>query len=510
MRRLLAVILSVLGCQRTQLADPGVDPPDRPADASMACADVCGDSPGRPAADDPVAFLGRGTDNFRGFFEPVEVVRWKDRIALCTGVRGVAVYRNDDPCCMSLEAAVRPDPRIQFPRCQHLAFRDDWAIVANRGDELSPESFVTVIDMQEPLLARRLSVLSDGETSYEGVAVLNDTVYVAQHERGLGVVALSDAGVLTPVTTVSDSLQNAWKPYIDGDRLYVADAQAGLVVFDIRDPRRPVFMGRAPTEGTLKALAIDGRYVYGASGSAGVEVFDVMDPLRPERVRRLDTQGSALGVSVDGDHLVVADWNDIVVYRRSDPASPTRLGHQKAYTAGRPDPLGRILDVTMHDGVVYMAEWTNVQAHRVVPDAQAPDLRVDAVVELPRAPVGETSDTGLAIRNLGEQPLIITRTETSGPFSVEVFGAEVAPGGQALATLTFTPESDAAAEGSLTISSNDPDEPTVVVELQGNLPGLRTGDAVPDLTFTSLDGRRTLSLSSLRGQPVLLAYFATF
>ena len=81
------------------------------------------DQPPVPAdASDPVVFVGQAVDNFDGFFEPVEVVRWKDRLALCTGVRGVAIYRNEDPCCLSLQAAVRPDPDIRFPRCQHLTF----------------------------------------------------------------------------------------------------------------------------------------------------------------------------------------------------------------------------------------------------------------------------------------------------------------------------------------------------------------------------------------------------
>ena len=504
-----ALATGIGGCTQS-IVDPGVPPPTTPPDATVACGDVCGGPPGRDIDVDPIAFLGRGVDNFNDFFEPVEIVSWKNKIALCSGVRGLAIYRNDDPCCLSLEAAIRPDPTVRYPRCQHLAFRNDWAIVANRGDELSPRSFVTVINVADPLDARRLGVLDDGETSFEGLAVDGDIVYVAQHERGLGVVTLSSRGELTRIREVTAGLQNAWKPVVDGDRLYVADAQGGLVIFDIRDRRAPVLLGRAPTEGTLKAIAVRGDYVYGAAGTAGLEVFDVRDPVQPQRVRRLDTRGSAIGIAVDGDHLVLSDWNDVLLYRLTDPAQPTRVGHQKAYDDLGPSPLGRILDVTAKDGVIYMAEWAGVQAHRIVAGADAPDLQTDAVVEMPRASPGEPSNTGLTVRNLGQRDLNLTAVEVSEPFRVELFDTEIPAGGQVLASLTFDPTSDQPAQGSLTIRSNDPDEPITRVALRGNLPGLRTADEVPDLAFTTLDGRRTIRLSDFQGQPVLLAYFATF
>ena len=186
------------------------------------------------------------------------------------------------------------------------------------------------------------------------------------------------------------------------------------------------------------------------------------------------------------------------------------MGHQKAYLGGRPSSLGRILDVTAHDGIIYMAEWTGLQSHRIVPDAAAPDLQVDSVVELPRAEPGAESNTGLSLRNLGERPLTITEVTADAPFSVEVTGVEVASGSQALASITLRPPAEGAADGRLTIKTDDPDEPIVEVRLRGNLPGLRTGDEVPDLAFRSLDGLRSIRLSELRGRPVLLAYFATF
>ncbi|MEL7370734.1 MAG: hypothetical protein AAFN74_17575, partial [Myxococcota bacterium] len=251
--------------------------------------------------------------------------------------------------------------------------------------------------------------------------------------------------------------------------------------------------------------------VYAAAGTAGIEVFDVSDPIVPLLVRRIDTDGSAGGLAIEDDIMVVADWNEVLAYRLTDPRDPTRIGAQKAYDRqGRPDALGRILDVALEDGLIYMAEWTSLQAHRIVTNASAPDLNTASFFEFERTAPGSSATGGVAFRNFGEVPLQLTELRTEGPFEVRLSTRVIPPGEQALAELSFAPVASTEARGGLLVSSDDPDEPQVWIELKGNLPGLRPGDEVPELALTSLDGRQTVRLSELRGRPVLLAYFATF
>ncbi|MEO1338167.1 MAG: hypothetical protein AAFV29_21160, partial [Myxococcota bacterium] len=365
-----ACLLLAAGCVRSEV-------PITPC--SEACEPIVVD------ARDPITFTGRATDDFFDFFEPVEIVRWGDRTATCSGVQGLAIYRADDPERMRLLTSLRPDPVASFARCQHLTFRDDWVFVTNRGDELSLRSSIAVIDMAQPLSPRRLDLFHDETASFEGVAVTGDTVYVAQHERGLRVFDLSSVGALTSVRSVTEGLQNAWKPVVDGDRLFVADAQGGFAIFDISERRRPRFVGRASTDGIIKTLVVRNELVYAAAGTAGIEVFDVSDPIVPLLVRRIDTDGSAGGLAIEDDIMVVADWNEVLAYRLTDPRDPTRIGAQKAYDRqGRPDALGRILDVALEDGLIYMAEWTSLQAHRIVANASAPDLNTASFFEFER------------------------------------------------------------------------------------------------------------------------------
>lgn len=507
------------------LASDGVDPPFRPgAGSGDACTSACGEndvgmtdsgvSPPMTVDGDPMAFVSIGEDRFGGFFEPVEVQVVGDRIALCTGVRGLVFYRAADPCCVSAEVSIRPAAgNAQYPRCQHFAIDGDRAFITNRGDELQPTPFIDVVDITDIGSARPLYTLRGGpSTSFEAVAVWGAALYAAQHEEGLGVYEVAGDGRLTLRRLVIDGVVNAWKPVLDPGRgfLYLADAQGGLSVYSIADPFNPVLVAKVATEGTIKEVVQVGDVLYAASGVAGVEVFDVVDPANASKVRRLDTPGSALGVAATTEHLVVADWRYVQLFRLDDPRNPTYVGHQKAYVrSGEPDYSGRILDVAVRDNAFFIAEWANVQAHRIVPNVDSPDLIVSGVLEMPRTAAGATNSAAVALENVGNRTLVITSISAVAPYSVDTSSIEIAPKSRGLVTVTFAPQTTAEARGTLTIISNDPDEGRIDIAVRGNAPGLRPGDIVPNLAFNDLRGF-TVDLESQRGHPVLLAYFATF
>ncbi len=517
----LVLVSLGVGCSKS-VSGPGVERSKNPTEDTPACQHACGentpaDPPDNPSADtrtgDPVEYLGTAEDRFRGFVEPVEVAPFgEDRVAFCTGVQGLAIYHAKDSCCLSLEATIRPAPTRDFPRCQHFAFDGKHVFIANRGDELLPEAFITTVDVTNLKSAQTIDTyFGDGATSFEGLALGDQVLYGAQHEKGLGIFQIEANGALKLVRTVTEGIENAWQPVVSADKkiLYLADAQGGLVIFSLEDPLAPQFLKKVPTLGTLKDLALSGNHVYGASGSSGMEIFDVTNPEEASRVRHLDTPGSALGIAANDRFVVLSDWNDVRIYRRTDPSAPTLIGHQKAYDRGAPTPLGRILDVALKDDTIFMAEWSGPQSHRIIRGVDAPDLVTASSLELSRTAPSETTATTLVVENIGAKTLEIERLSIGAPFTVELTPTEIPAGGRALATVRFTPDSTDGQESILTLKSNDPDEPEHRIPVVGNQPGLRPGDEVPELTFTDLDGF-THRLRDLRGRPVLLAYFATF
>ena len=283
-----------------------------------------------------------------------------------------------------------------------------------------------------------------------------------------------------------------------------------MAVFDLADPTSPEHVVTVPTEGTVKDLAIKNGYIYLASGTAGIEIVDARDRNAIRKVQRIDTPGSVLGIDANAGHVVVTDWNDVRVFRITEGgANLTRVGHQKAYAREMPTPLGRILDVTLRDNTLFMAEWAGVQAHQIIPEARAPDIELTSTLEFARTEAGEETFASLVVRNIGERPLRVEDIDLQAPFFVDSSSFEVPPGGQRLLEIRFAPNASGPANSRLTVKSDDPDEPNAVTELVANQAGLQKGDRVPDLTFTDLSGF-THRLSDVRGQPVLLAYFATF
>lgn len=103
------------------------------------------------------------------------------------------------------------------------------------------------------------------------------------------------------------------------------------------------------------------------------------------------------------------------------------------------------------------------------------ELSVD-VVDFGELQIGSLSTETFAIRNTGDDDLIVQSISALPPFtSPSGGGFQLAPGTETSITVQFLPTTYAPVMGSLTITSNDPDQSQLVLPLQG-------------ATITDLDG----------------------
>lgn len=100
---------------------------------------------------------------------------------------------------------------------------------------------------------------------------------------------------------------------VDGDRAYLTDAEAGLVVLDISDPAAPSVIGSLDTPGQAHAVALaaDGLTGYLADGECGVRAFSLENPAAPVEVGFWHS-GYALDVAALEDRVYVADIGELV------------------------------------------------------------------------------------------------------------------------------------------------------------------------------------------------------
>ncbi|HEU4930159.1 MAG TPA: choice-of-anchor D domain-containing protein, partial [Candidatus Krumholzibacteria bacterium] len=82
--------------------------------------------------------------------------------------------------------------------------------------------------------------------------------------------------------------------------------------------------------------------------------------------------------------------------------------------------------------------------------------------------LGGSSSKTLVVSNPGTDVLMVSSISSSHPdFSVDIASFNLVPGTSQNVLVTFTPSTAAPASGNLTISSNDPDEPAVVIAMDG-------------------------------------------
>lgn len=100
--------------------------------------------------------------------------------------------------------------------------------------------------------------------------------------------------------------------------------------------------------------------------------------------------------------------------------------------------------------------------------AAVPDISVPTSLAFGSVTVGTSKTKTLTISNVGAAALTITDITVAGSqFSRGTLPGPIAAGSSADVNITFSPTSTGSKSATLTIVSNDPDEPSVTVELSG-------------------------------------------
>ena len=94
---------------------------------------------------------------------------------------------------------------------------------------------------------------------------------------------------------------------VSGSYAYVADDEKGLRIINISNPSRPYEVGYYDTPGYAYGVAVSGFYAYVADGYEGLRIINISNPSRPYEVGYYNTLGYARNVAVSGSYVYVAD-----------------------------------------------------------------------------------------------------------------------------------------------------------------------------------------------------------
>jgi len=210
-----------------------------------------------------------------------------------------------------------------------VALADGYAFVAASTDGLR------VLDVREPTQPREVGFFeipdwNSGESLQEGLVTGVDVVggyaYITSSDVGLTVLDVRDPANPEPVGQWEGEYRGTTDVHVRGGVAYL-DGWTRLELVDVSEASEPRHLGTfdVPVDSSrpgwtgVQDLAVDGDTVYVAAGETGVLVVDASDPTRARLLQRIKAPacsvrsgGTVLGVEASGGSLWLAlGWDCI-------------------------------------------------------------------------------------------------------------------------------------------------------------------------------------------------------
>lgn len=150
------------------------------------------------------------------------------------------------------------------------------------------------------------------------VEVDNGLIYVAGEKSGVSIFQVSEQGRLELVSKIIppfplDSFSAAQSLKVFEGIAYIANAQGGLLLADVRNPQKPVILSSIDLPGITTSLVVEGETVYVSSTYSGVHVIDVADVNKPRLLASLSSSGSNSALQVINGKMFFAKGNQGVL-----------------------------------------------------------------------------------------------------------------------------------------------------------------------------------------------------
>ena len=122
---------------------------------------------------------------------------------------------------------------------------------------------------------------------------------------------------------------------------------------------------------------------------------------------------------------------------------------------------------------------------------------------------GSSSSLFVEVTNNGNETLVILDNYTTNSHFTVVNPLTSLASGQSQSVEIIYNATNANSSGSYRIYSNDPDEPEIVCETNGNIDGANIGEPAPDFNLSYVaNGNGSFQLSDHLGEIIVLAFFS--
>lgn len=260
---------------------------------------------------------------------------------------GLYIFDIQNPKTPSLVSSVKP----KVPGCNAVALQKNLAYLA-----CNPAGLF-IVDISDPQKPAAL-YSGDKNAAMLSIAVVGNFAYLVDvTSHGLLVMDASNpsapkqAGLFKGSDVPEASPQNYGFASVRtcGNYLCLAADQEGLVVLNISNPTKPVFVGQYDTQ-VASGLAVSGNMVYVIDDMDGMHIVDISKPDHPKQSGVLPTsvggfefsvnETAERGVFIQGKTLYITDQvYGLTVVDVSQGNAPKRIGH---YQTPVPDWLREV------------------------------------------------------------------------------------------------------------------------------------------------------------------------
>ncbi len=186
------------------------------------------------------------------------------------------------------------------------------------------EGNLQIIDISNPQTPTRIGHF-DNSAGAQQVQVINGRAYIGANYKFM-IVDVGNPAQAVEIGSCSLPDQYCKAIQVDGNRVYIANFSAGLLIIDISDPASPTIIGNYQPGNSIYVFGVQvvGTTAYVGCYSSGLHIVDISNPASPSLIGSYDTPWYAGEVRVAGSTAYVADsFGGLQIINISDPKHPS-------------------------------------------------------------------------------------------------------------------------------------------------------------------------------------------
>ncbi len=219
-------------------------------------------------------------------------------------------------------------------RALHIDDNYAYVSVSPMFSDLSYLFIIDITHVNKPIIVGQLTV-PDFITSITGISPY---IYLGvSDDKALVSVDVSDPAnprAVGKTTAIPGRYNGIYHVQQDGNYVYAAGGDAGMLVFDVSDSTNPHVAGQGATP-VAESLALQGNYAYVLDSRDGLYVFDISLPGQPQNIATLDFErNQGADVDIGGNYAYIANSFNVRVVDISDPANPLNVAYYDGTNSG--------------------------------------------------------------------------------------------------------------------------------------------------------------------------------